>query len=104
MSETVHLVCERPTPHIFRPRGFAPLDHLEDGLMHHRPLITAQGGFSNVSAVRGEGHAIPRIHSYAALKDHIQSTTKHSFHISFYAPTRSSILPVFKRLAACFDP
>ena len=63
----------------------------------------SQGGFLMASILQKEGHATPRIHSYAALETMIQSATKHNIMSSPHAPTRLSILPVLKRLAACID-
>ena len=63
----------------------------------------SQGGFLMASILQKEGHASPRIHSHAALETMIQSATQHNFMSSPYAPTRLSILPVLKRLAACID-
>ena len=54
--------------------------------------------------LQGRDTQLPRIHFYAAPDTIIQSTTKHNVRVPSYAPTRSSILPAFKRLAACFDP
>ena len=91
------------TPYL-RPRGFAPLDHLGEELTHPPASHYSKGDFPNVGILQGRGTLPPRIHFYAVLDAAIQSTPEHKFRVSSYAPTRSSILPVFKRLAACFDP
>ena len=42
--------------HIFRPRGFVPLDHLEEGLVYLSSLSLQQGDFSTAGMLqRGKG-------------------------------------------------
>ena len=76
-------------------KGVRPLDHLREGITHPSASNYSEGNFSNSSH--------PRIHCYAVLEKIYSRHPNITFVLS-YAPTRPSILPVFKRPAACFDP
>ena len=102
--KAVHSWCVRLTLHLLCSRGLAPLDHLGEGLAHRQPLITAKVASRREHPTKREGHATHRIHSYAALDTMIQSATKQNFHVPSLCFDRSSILPVFKRPAACVNP
>ena len=72
--------------------------------MHSPAYHYSKDDFSTVGIIQGEGHATPQNTLLCRPRHKIQSTTKHNFRVSSYAPTRPNILPVIKRLAACFDP
>ena len=94
----------RPITHLCRPRGFVPLDHLGEGLIHAPSLSLQQRRLLERGHPSGEGDA--------TLQNTLLCCPRHDetvFHqtqlrVPPYSPTRSSILPVFKRLAACFVP
>ena len=81
-----------------------PSPSLGEELAHRQPLITAKMASRREHPTKRDGHANHRIHSYAALDTMIQSATRHNFHVPSLCSDRSSILPVFKRLATCVNP
>ena len=93
------------TPSRSCPRGFAPLDHLGEGLTHPSVSNKSKGGFATSGhPTKGRGMLTPREHYYAALVRAYSLHPNITF-VSFLMPRLDqSILPVFKRLGACFDP
>ena len=86
-------------------KGVHPLGHLGAGLTHTPGSNYSKGGFSTSGhPSKGRGMLTPRIHFYAAL-DTTYSLYPNITFVSLFMPRLDqSILPVFKRLAACFDP
>ena len=85
-------------------KGVRPLDHLGEGLTYPPASNYSQGGFSTSGhSTKGRGNAKSQNTLPWCPRHNVQSTLKHNFRVPPYAPTRPSILPVFKRLAACFD-
>ena len=67
------------------------------------PLITVKVASRQMSILQKEGHAKSQNTPPCCPRHNVQSTLTHNFRVS-YALTRPSILPVFKRLTACFNP
>ena len=86
-------------------KGVRPLDHWGEGLTHQYSFNYSKDGFSTSGhPSKGRGMPTPRIHCYAAL-DTTYSLQPNKIFVSLFMPRlNQSILPVFKRLAACFDP
>ena len=89
----------------YSSKGVRPLDHLGEGLTHPPASNYSKGGFStNGHPSQGRGMLTPRIHCYAAL-DATYSLHPNITFVSLLMPRLDqSILPILKRLAACFDP
>ena len=82
-----------------------PLDHLGEELTHPPASNYSKGGFSTSGyPSRGRGMLTPRIHCYDALDITYNLHPNLTFVSLLMLRLDQSILPVFKRLAACFDP